>query len=85
MSQIETENDKKNQRFPIFQDFMHFFKFSTDFVDWNIEKGQQEKLCCPVDFSEELIAFLKMKIIQIDTENDKKINVFRFSKILCNF
>ena len=33
----------KNQRFPIFQDFMHFFKFLTDFVDWNIKKGQQGK------------------------------------------
>ena len=44
MSQIENENDKNLGNFSIFKDFMHFFsKFSTDFVDWNVEKGQQGK------------------------------------------
>ena len=43
MSQIDTENDNKNQNSPIFEVFMHVFKFSTDFVICNVETGQQEK------------------------------------------
>ena len=32
----------KNANFPIFKVFYAFFvKFSTDFVDWNVEKSQQ--------------------------------------------
>ena len=42
MSQIDTEKDKNLRIFSIFKDFMHFFpKFSTDFVNWNVGKGQQ--------------------------------------------
>ena len=35
---------------------MQFFsKVSLDIIDCNVEKGQQEKMCCPVGFLEELI------------------------------
>ena len=40
MSHIDTENDK-NLTFPIFQCI--FVPVSTDFVDWNVLKGQQRK------------------------------------------
>ena len=41
MSQIDTEIDKK-QNFPIFKVKFHaFFVSFTDFVDWNVLKGQQ--------------------------------------------
>ena len=40
---------------------------------------------CPVGFSEELVAIFKMKMSQIDTENDKNHKVFQFSKILLIF
>ena len=43
MSQIDTENGQKSQKFPIFKDFMHFFQIFTDFANWNVEKGQQGK------------------------------------------
>ena len=44
MSQIDSEIDKNLRNFSIFKDFLHFFsKFLTDFVDWNVEKGQQGK------------------------------------------
>ena len=43
-SQVDTENDKVPKIFPIFKVFMLFFvKVSTDFVDWNVLKGQQGK------------------------------------------
>ena len=42
MSQIDTGNDK-NPKLPVLKDFMHFSKFSTDFVSWNVEKGPQGK------------------------------------------
>ena len=42
MSQTNTENDLKNPKFFNFQNFYAFVvKFSTDFVDWNVLKGQQ--------------------------------------------
>ena len=47
---------KKTQNFPIFKDFMHFVNVSTDVVDWNVFKGQQEKVGCLVVFNEEIIA-----------------------------
>ena len=36
-------------------------------------------MCCPVRFSEELIAIFLVKLSQIDTENDKNPKVFQFS------
>ena len=44
MSQIGTRNDK-NTKCSIFRTFYFSFqKFSTDFVNWNVEKGQQGKI-----------------------------------------
>ena len=44
MSQIDSEIDKNLRNFSIFKDIFAFFsKFLTDFVDWNVEKGQQGK------------------------------------------
>ena len=43
VSQTETENDKI-LKFSNFQSFYAFFvKVSTDFVNWNVFKGQQGK------------------------------------------
>ena len=39
MSQIDTENDKKISNFQCFHAF--FVEVSTDFVHWNVLKGQQ--------------------------------------------
>ena len=42
MYQIETETDKKPKIFQFSKFFYAIFvKFSTDFVDWNVEKSQQ--------------------------------------------
>ena len=65
---------------------MHFVsKILTEFVNWNIEKGQQVKMCCLVGFSEELFAVWYVKMSQIDSENDKNLKISQFSKILCIF
>ena len=62
MSQIDTENNK-NPKFSNIKDFMKFFStFSTDFVGWNVEKGQQGKLCCPVGSSEAVFSFLSENV-----------------------
>ena len=42
-------------------------------------------VCCPVGFSEAIIAVFHVKKSQIDTEIDKKPKVFQFSKILSIF
>ena len=40
ISQSETENDKKKTKFSNFQSFYAIFvKYSTDFVDWIVEKS----------------------------------------------
>ena len=36
------------------------------------------RICCPVGFSEKIIAFSKWKRSQIDTENNKKTQNFPF-------
>ena len=57
MSQIDTENDKKDKIFLNFKVFMHFFdEVSTDFVDWNFLKGQQETNGLSSSPFEEIIA-----------------------------
>ena len=43
MSQIDTENDKNSKTFIISKIYALSSKFPTDFVDWNVEKGQQGK------------------------------------------
>ena len=44
MSQTNTEYDKSSWIFQFAKVLCHFFfKFLTDFVNWNIEKGQQRK------------------------------------------
>ena len=45
MSQIELKMTKfpKLYTSPNFEAF--FSNFSTDFVNWNVEKGQQERMC----------------------------------------
>ena len=58
-------------------------KFQTDFLNWFVSKGQQGKAGCPVVFSEKFIGIFSMKVSQSDTENDRNIIIFQFSKILC--
>ena len=43
MSQIDTENDKKPKSFQFSKISCIFSKFLTDFVNWNVEMGQQGK------------------------------------------
>ena len=43
MSQIDTENDK-NQKFPVFEIFMHFFQVYV-VKDWNNQKRSTRKAC----------------------------------------
>ena len=43
MSQIDTENDKSPKSFQFLKISCIFSKFLTDFVNWNVEKGQQGK------------------------------------------
>ena len=85
-SQIDTETDKNPQKFPNSKILCSFSpKLSSDFVDWNTEKNQQERMCCPVGFSEDFIAVFLMKMSRIKTKNAKKPKVFSFSKCLCIF
>ena len=42
-SQIDTENDKIPKIFNFQKVYAFSPKFSTDFVDWNVKKGQQGK------------------------------------------
>ena len=53
-----TENDKNPKIFHFSKILSIFSKFSTDFVNWNIEKGQQGKnvLSSRLGFSEEFVA-----------------------------
>ena len=76
-SQINTEHDKNNR-------IIHFSKISC-IKDWNVERVNKERMCCPVGFYEEFIAVLLVKVSQIDTENDKSPKIFQFSKCLCIF
>ena len=43
MSQIDTENDKNPKSFQFSKISCIFSNFLTDFVNWNVEKGQQGK------------------------------------------
>ena len=43
MSQIDTEIDKNPKSFQFSKILSIFSKFLTDFVKWNVEKGQQGK------------------------------------------
>ena len=56
-SQGDTENDKKSIISQIFKKLRIFSKFSQEFADRNIKKGQQGKICCPVCFLEEFFSF----------------------------
>ena len=44
LSQIDTEINKNLQILLFSKIFWFFPKFSTDFGDWNVEKGQQGKV-----------------------------------------
>ena len=47
---------QKPQKFRISKDFIQFLsKISMGFIDWNIEKVNNEKMLYPVGFLEELI------------------------------
>ena len=50
MSQVDTEIDKKHKTFQFSKNLTIFDKFLNDFVNWNVEKGQQKSMCCPVGF-----------------------------------
>ena len=62
----------RNLKFPTFQRFHPFFvEVSTVFLDWTVLKDQKEKICCPEDFIEEIVALFWLKMSQTDTEMNK--------------
>ena len=86
MSHIDTENDRNPKIFQFSKILCNFSQFSTDFVDWNVKKFNKERMSCrPGGFFEEFIAVFQVTMSQIDTENDKNLKVFKFSKIVCMF
>ena len=67
---------------------MHsFFKFSTDFGNWigTLKRVDKEKMCCPEGLFEEFIAVFQVKVIQIDTENDKIPKFSKFQRLYTIF
>ena len=64
---------------------MHFSSFSTDFVDWNTKKVNNERMCCLKSFFKEINAVFKVKMSKVNTENDKKHKNFSLSKIFMHF
>ena len=67
----------KITNFPDFQSFYAtFVKFSTDFVDWYVEKGIQGKLCCTIGFSEELIAVFSRRVFLLAKNADSYSDLF---------
>ena len=83
-SQFDSENVKNPKTFHFSKVFYAFFaKFWTDFINCNVETGQQGKnFFHAVVFYEEIIAMFRMKMYQSDTENDKKPKNFHFSKFI---
>ena len=78
MSQIDTENDK-NFKISQFSRFYAFFvEVSTVFLDWTVLKGQKETISCPVVYNEEIVSMFWLKVCQIDTKNDKNLEIFEF-------
>ena len=63
---------------------MHFSTFSTDFVDWNTKKVNNERMCCLKGFFKEINTVFKVKMSKINTENDKKQKV-SISKVFMHF
>ena len=76
----------KTQNFPIFKVFMHILSnFRQTSSTTTFKRVNKERMCRPVDFSEEFVAVFIVKMSHIDTENGKNIKIFQFSKILCIF
>ena len=49
------------------------------------KRVNKERICCLVGFYEEIIAVFLRKISQIDTQNEEKPKIFKFSLFLCCF
>ena len=57
--------------------FAYFVKISIDFVGYNVESALNMALtCCPVGFSEDIIAVFIMTKSQIVTKCDKNSKTF---------
>ena len=57
----------------------------TDFVDWNVKRDNQERVCCPVGFSEDVIAVFKMKNISEKQRSRQKTQNFQTFKVFMHF
>ena len=55
-SQFDTKLTKISEIFQFSKILCIFPNLSTDFVDWNVEKGQQERKGCLLAFLEEIFA-----------------------------
>ena len=71
---------------PKFSGFRSFYAFLLTFrqTSWigMFQRVDEERVGCPVVFYVEMIAMIRMKKSQIDTENDKNPENFLFSNIL---
>ena len=64
----------KALKFSYFQNVFEFFpNFLTDFVDWNIEKGQRGTNALSVGFSEEFFA-----VCENNTKMTKNPKIYNF-------
>ena len=65
---------------------MHFFsKFSSDFVDWNVEKNQKGKNLLSSRHFQEFTVVFKVKISQINTGKDRKPKFLNFQSFYTFF
>ena len=72
----------KNPQLSTFQSFMHFLlKFRQSSwigMFYNVNKDQ---ICCQVVFNEKIFPMFRMKMSQIDTENDKNSKIEKLQMI----
>ena len=72
LSQIDTEKVKNPKNFRISKLLFLFSKKLTDFVDWNVEKGQKRKKMLSSRFFRRVYcSFSLVKVSQTENENDK--------------
>ena len=57
---VTTKVTKNPKVFHFLSFYSTFVQISTKFVNWNVEKGQQGKKCCPVGLVEKKLFFKKI-------------------------
>ena len=84
-SQIDTENDKSD-KFSNFNRFYAFFsKFSTDIVNWNVEKGQQGRSVFSSMLGKKINAVFQTNTVRNNMGKDKFRKFSKFHYFGSNF